>query len=182
MNNTDVNHKNYSNNSRKLYGLFLCIITVIVILLILFKSFTAPTGSIGMLPDIDVGAEQVGSNKWTPEELSAYLQKEVDKSQFSWGINTNISLVNGTSSANAEIINPQYNVFPIVCEITLDDSKELIYKSGAIMPNYYIQNIKFRKPLNKGNYKATATIYGYDPDTKQQLGKAQAEMNISVLN
>ena len=129
------------------------------------------TGSIGAIPGL------------SPEELQKELQKQADESLFSFNINSKPIFENGKSEGNLRIANPQYNVYPITVTIRLEDTNEVIFKSGKIQPNHYIENAKLTKNLKKGEYKAIATIEAFDPkDNEKFLGKAQAILNITILN
>lgn len=129
------------------------------------------TGTIGTIPGL------------SPEELQKELQKKADESLFSFNINSKPVFENGKSEGNLRIANPQYNVYPIEVTIRLEDTNEVIFKSGKIQPNHYIEKAKLTKNLKKGEYKAIATIQAFDPnDNDKYLGKAQAILNISILN
>lgn len=129
------------------------------------------TGTVGTIPG------------YSPEELQKELQKQADASLFSFNINSKPVFENGKSEGNLRIANPQYNVYPIAVTIRLDGTNEVIFKSGKIQPNHYIEKAKLTKNLKKGEYKAVATIEAFDPnDNEKFLGKAQAILNISVLN
>ncbi|MDZ4994756.1 hypothetical protein GNF80_17645 [Clostridium perfringens] len=129
------------------------------------------TGTIGTIPG------------FSPEELQKELQKQADESLFSFNINSKPVFENGKSEGNLRIANPHYNVYPITVTIRLEDTNQVIFKSGKIQPNHYIENAKLTKNLKKGEYKAIATIEAFDPnDNEKFLGKAQAILNITILN
>lgn len=129
------------------------------------------TGTIGTIPG------------FSPEELQKELQKKADESLFSFNINSKPVFENGESEGNLRIANPHYNVYPITVTIQLEDTNEVIFKSGKIQPNHYIEKAKLTKNLKKGEYKAIATIEAFDPnDNEKFLGKAQAILNITILN
>lgn len=129
------------------------------------------TGTIGAIPGL------------SPEELQKELQKKADESLFSFNINSKPVFENGKSEGNLRIANPQYNVYPIEVTIRLEDNNDVIFESGKIQPNHYIEKAKLTKNLKKGEYKAIATIQAFDPkDNEKYLGKAQAVLNISILN
>ncbi|XZM35292.1 hypothetical protein ACSXAY_17765 (plasmid) [Clostridium perfringens] len=129
------------------------------------------TGTIGTIPGL------------SPEELQKELQKKADESLFSFNINSKPVFENGKSEGNLRIANPKYNVYPITVTIRLEDTNQVVFKSGKIQPNHYIENAKLTKNLAKGEYKAIATIEAFAPnDNEKFLGKAQAILNISILN
>lgn len=129
------------------------------------------TGTIGTIPGLST------------EELQRELQKQADESLFSFNINSKPVFENGKSEGNLRISNPKYNVYPIEVIIRLEDSNEVIFKSGKIQPNHYIEKAKLTKVLKKGEYKSIATIQAFDPnDNDKYLGKAQAILNVNILN
>lgn len=59
---------------------------------------------------------------------------------------------------------------------------EVIYSSGAIYPNQFVENVALATPLAKGEYPAKATINIYDPESKEKQGVTEAELTIIVKN
>jgi hypothetical protein len=116
----------------------------------------------------------------TPEEIRAQMQKEADASYFSFKINARPEFESGSAAGTLGIENPNNNVYPMVVQIFLDDTDELIYDSGGILPNQHIAQAKLKKVLKAGTYKATAYMNAYDPDTKAWQGKQAAALEITV--
>ncbi|EDT14804.1 hypothetical protein ACSW8Q_16175 (plasmid) [Clostridium perfringens] len=180
---TDIKNNESSRFSKKKK---ITLITLLLLILLLIGGFLTLkwydnykiqtqegqlTGTVGTIPGL--------SN----EELQKELQKQADESLFSFNINSKPVFENGKSEGNLRIANPQYNVYPIEVIIRLKDTNEVIFKSGKIQPNHYIEKAKLTKNLKKGDYEAVATIQAFDPkDNDKYLGKAQAILNISVLN
>jgi len=115
------------------------------------------------------------------EDLLAQMQKAVDASAFSYKLNARPIFETGRSEGNWNIENPNYNAYPIVVQVTLDDSEELIYDSGGLLPNQHIAAAKLDKVLKAGTYSATATIHMYHPETQVEVGKTEAGLVITVL-
>lgn len=129
------------------------------------------TGTIGVIPGL------------SEEELQKELQKKADESLFSFSINSKPVFENGKAEGNLRIVNPQYNVYLIKVTIRLENNNEIIFETGKIKPNHYIEKASLNKNLKKGNYKAIATIEAFDPkDEDKYLGKAQAILNVTILN
>jgi hypothetical protein len=114
------------------------------------------------------------------EDVLAQMQKAADESYFSFKINARPEFVDGHAKGNLGIENPGYNIYPMVVQITLDDSGEIIYDSGGILPNHHIEQAKLLKVLTAGTYRAIAHIYVYDPDTKKRLGEQRAVLEIKI--
>ena len=118
----------------------------------------------------------------TPEAISEYMQKAVDEANLSFEINSAPVFKDGNSEGDLSIQNPRFNIYPIVVQITLNDTGEIIYDSGGILPNQHIYNAKLLKVLKAGTYEATATINCYHPETKVWQGKAEESLVITVQN
>ena len=71
---------------------------------------------------------------------------------------------------------------PSRSSISLLSSGEVIYSSGAIYPNQFVENVALATPLAKGEYPAKATINIYDPESKEKQGVTEAELTIIVKN
>jgi hypothetical protein len=118
----------------------------------------------------------------TPEEIKAQMQKAADSSYFSFKISARPTFKNGRSKGYVGIENPKYNIYPMVVQITLDATGEIIYDSGGILPDHHIDRAKLLKVLKAGRHKATAYLYAYDAKTKALAGKQAAALIISVEN
>jgi hypothetical protein len=130
----------------------------------------------------DGGADGGHLPNMTPEEIKAQMQKVADASYFSFKINARPEFKNGSAAGTLGIENPNNNIYPMVVQIFLDDTEELIYDSGGILPDHHIASAKLSKKLKAGTYKATAYMNAYDPDTKKWLGKQAAALEITVKN
>ena len=175
-----IKEKNFNKRKKALLILLILLCLLSIIIFLGFKWYNyyeiqkqegQLTGNVGAIPGL------------SPEELQNELQKQADESLFSFNINSKPVFENGESEGNLRIANPQYNVYPITVTIRLEDTNEVIFKSGKIQPNHYIEKAKLTKNLKKGEYKSIATIEAFDPkDNEKFLGKAQAILNIKILN
>jgi hypothetical protein len=127
-------------------------------------------------------AEEGPLTNMTPEQIKEQMQKAADAAYFSFKINARPEFENGSATGNLGIENPNYNVYPMVVQIFLDDTGEMIYDSGGILPNQHIDNAKLSVNLKAGTYKATAYLNAYDQDTKVWQGKQAAALIITVHN
>lgn len=172
-NNTKNNQK---NNKKKIAIIILGLLFVNVLGLFLYNNYHEYTVSKGVLTG------RIGNIPgMTPEQLQEQLQKEADASQFSFSINSSPIFNDGKSEGNLRIANPPYNTYVIKVIIKLDSNDKVIFESGKIEPNHYIEYAKLNKNLDAGEHKATATIEAYN-DKNEYLGKAEAGLNIKVLN
>lgn len=118
----------------------------------------------------------------TAEQIKEQMQKAADAAYFSFKINARPEFKNGKSAGDVGIENPRYSIYPMVVQIFLDDTGEMIYDSGGILPDHHIDNAKLSVKLKAGTYKATAYLNAYDPDTKVWLGKQAVALVITVHN
>ena len=73
------------------------------------------------------------------------------------------------------------NRYNMQVTVTDDDSGDVLYESGVLAPNQFIENIALAKDLDAGTYPATATFRALDPTTYDEVGQAAAKVTISVL-
>ncbi|MCL2826032.1 MAG: hypothetical protein FWD72_01355 [Eggerthellaceae bacterium] len=114
------------------------------------------------------------------EEIMEQMQRMADATQFSFKINARPTFANGQATGDIRIENPNYNVYPMVVQIFLDETGEMLFDSGGILPNQHIEKMQLQKALGAGTYEATAVFNAYDPDTGEWQGKAQAAIVIIV--
>ena len=68
---------------------------------------------------------------------------------------------NGDAEGSLVIVNSAENQCIMRVEIRLNDTDQLIYDSGMMQPNTYIEQDKLAVHLEKGEYPATATVFTY---------------------
>lgn len=130
----------------------------------------------------DSGAQQGSYEGKTEEEILADLNRQVEEGMMNISIASTITFEDGTSEGEARIENIESNKRDQKVVITLDDTGEVIYESGAIPPGSFIQKIRLNRDLDAGTYAATAMFTGYDIETHQDKGSAGAQIKIVVLN
>lgn len=114
------------------------------------------------------------------EEIQAALNEEVAKGMMNISIAAVITFPDGASEGEARIENIAANPVDQKVTITLADSGETIYESGALAPDQHIQNITLSRDLDPGEYAAVATFTGFDRETHKQTGQAAAEIVLNV--
>jgi len=135
-----------------------------------------------LFPGIGGDAKDGHLSGMTKEQIIEQMQKAADESQFSFKINSRPVFADGGSAGDLGIENPNYNVYPMVVQIFMNDTNEMIYDSGGILPNQHIDSAKLLCALGAGEYGATAVLNAYDPVSKIWQGKAQAALIITVQN
>ncbi len=128
----------------------------------------------------DNGAKQGQFEGKSQEEIQKALNEEVKKGMMNISIAAVITFPDGNSEGEARIENIASNPMDQKVTITLEDTGETVYESGALAPDQHIQTIKLSKSLAAGEYKALATFTGYDRETHKQTGQAAAKITLSV--
>lgn len=64
--------------------------------------------------------------------------------------------------------------------ITLDDTKQVVYKSGLLEPGKAVENVELSEPLQPGKYKATVAIESYDLQ-KKLLNSSMATTALTIV-
>lgn len=160
------------------------VILIILILILLFTLYRC--GYIGGQEEAPfiIGANvKEGTPGMTEEEIEEALEAEQAKANFSIELNGYPTFADGSSEGNLNIVNPADNALYMEVEIRLDDTDEVIYQSGGIPPNHYIDNDKLTKVLEKGEYNATAYVSITDPDNPEtQYNSASFDLIITIQN
>lgn len=159
------------------------IVILVVILAAAVVAGLLLTGVIGSSPAefiTDDRAKDGKLNGLSQEDMLSQLQRSVDESTFSFRINSRPVFADGKSEGALMIGNPAQNAYPMSVKITLDDTGEVVYETKGILPNQGIDTDRLDIALEKGEYAATATIYAYDPDTRQQVGQTAAGLVITI--
>ncbi len=116
----------------------------------------------------------------TPEEIEAERNRQMEEGMLNISIASVIEFENGTSPGTAFIENVPSNKYVLKVTITTDNNGEVVYQSGGIKPDSFIETITLSKPLAAGTYPATATFVAYNPDTLQEVGQANAKVTLVV--
>ena len=120
--------------------------------------------------------------KMTDSEIREQMQREADRSKFSFKINSRPIFNNGTSAGTLQIENPNHNLYPFVVKIVLDKNGEEVYNSGGILPNHHINTATLTTALPKGSHSATAYIQAYDPETNIYTGQSAVALTLIINN
>ena len=156
-------------------------ILILLLILIIPLSIIFITNSKNNKVNISGGILQEGEIPgYTEEQIKEILQRKADESTFSFEINSRPIFKNGESEGNIRIANPPYNKYLITVEIKLDDNNKIVFKSGEILPNHYIEYAKLNRKLKAGEHNATATINAYDTESGEYKGTSAAKLIIKV--
>ena len=155
-------------------------VVIVVVILLLLRSCGAPVYDHGGI-EFDPSATEGGWDEADTDEIIAGLNEKVEEGMINISMNTSPVFADGTSEGSLMIVNEEVNNYPQVVEISRDDTRELIYKSGAIPVGSKIEAAKLSVDLDPGTYKCTALFYNVDPDTGDYLGCAGAVVTVTVL-
>ena len=158
------------------------ILIIILILLILGAGIGVAIYMFNQDSWYDTNSKSGSYEGKTQEEIQADLNRIVEEGMMNISIAATVYFEDGASYGDARIENIAANNKDQKVVITLDDTDEVIYESGAIAPGEYIQSIKLAQDLEPGTYAATATFTGYDTENHTEQGKAAAQIKIVVQN
>lgn len=161
------------NKKSKLLIILIILVTFFSVIFIINKNANRVNVSGGILKEGVIPG-------YTEEQIKEILQRKADESSFSFELNSRPIFKDGKSEGNLRIANPPYNKYSIKVEIKLDDNGKIVFKSGEILPNHYIEYAKLTKRLKAGEYNATATINAYDTKTGEYKGTSAAKLIIKV--
>ncbi|WP_317327192.1 hypothetical protein [Turicibacter sanguinis] len=119
---------------------------------------------------------------YTAEQIKEMMQREADKSTFSFELNARPVFIDGKSEGNLRIANPPYSAYAIQVDIKLDDNQKTVFKTIKLQPNQYVEKAKLFEQLECGEYDATATINAYDLETDELVGTSTAKLIITINN
>ena len=181
MTDTRFPDRNPDRKRKKIIFIALAAIMAIVIILLLTRCSKKEGGesySLRTDPASTYG-QYTGRDK---NEIIDELNGLVEEGMMNISMNLNPVFENGTSEGNLLIYNSENNRHPQIVEIYLKDSDRLIYRSGCIQCGYGIEYARLLLGLEKGEYQCIAYFSAIDEISGDCLGKAGAEILITVLN
>lgn len=119
-----------------------------------------------------------------PTEADALeeLQRQVDESMLTFGINATASFENGASPGNLMIDNPKENGSRFTVTIERRDTGETVYTSGTLEPGQYMDQVTLDVALPAGEYPCTAWFDAYRLADSGYIGRAGAEITLYIFN
>lgn len=165
------NNNNKNNKKKKTIIILITILIVGILSYLAYQHFFNEDENIGI--EIDKDAE---------DNIQDELNEKVEASMMNISMNLSPVFENGTSEGNLLIVNEEVNNHMQVIEIFRDDTDELIYKSGAIPVGSKIETTKLDVNLPKGTYDCTAYFNSIDDETGESIGKAGANIKLTIQN
>lgn len=155
----------------------LAVLALIAAVLLLIRAFVP--GADGWL---DPAAEQGRYEGWDEQAVRDDLSRQVEEGMMAVSVSSSIVFEDGTSEGEARIENVPGNRVDQKVVLTLDDTGEALYESGALAPGTHVQRIRLSRDLEPGDYAATAVFTGYDRETHEKRGSAGVQVMLHVLN
>lgn len=116
-----------------------------------------------------------------PEKRQQELNSVVEEGMMIFSINATPFMINGKGKANLMVENPPNNGKRFTVTIQRDDTGEVIYKSGYLDPEQYIDEVPLDVELPKGEYACTAYFDAYRLSDDGYIGRAGAQITLYVL-
>ncbi len=179
-----------SNTVKILLAVIVIAIIIIIILLLRGCSGTGGTGTGEVKTPVnpfanltvDENTEYGEREQKSHEEIVAELNKQVEDGMINISMNIYPVFENGTAKGDLLIVNNEINKYPQVVEIYRKDTNELIYQSGVIPVGGRVDYAELSVDLDPGTYNCVAYFNAVNPETYAPLGKAGAEIQITVVN
>lgn len=94
------------------------------------------------------------------QQIQEEMKSEVQEGYFETYMNTAWTFEDGTSvTQDAVLGNSPNNTKPIRCEVILNDTGEIIYKTGVLPVGAVLDPFRLDKDLDAGIYSAVCQIY-----------------------
>lgn len=172
------------DNSKKLIVLIIILILIFMLLLggvlVYFLVIQPNQGKQVKGGQREAEALQGSLTVMTEAEIQEALNNIVEEGMFRISIASNIIAIED-GPAQVRIENNLQNRYIMQVNICLDETNEVIYSTDLIDPGYYIQETKFDKHLDPGEYAATAIFTAFYPDTEEIVGTVGANVKIHVF-
>lgn len=118
----------------------------------------------------------------SPEDIQGMLDNIVEEGMFNVSVNARVVFEDSKSSGSLGLENISANRY--YCRVTLlrQDNGETIYKSDGLKPGQYIDEITLSKELSAGTYPCIARVIATDPETLDDVGQVDVQVEVVVLN
>lgn len=181
-------NKKEKKKSTLLWKIITLILIIIIILLLLLRGCSS--GSVPIVGDgtpstgieYDEGATEGDLEHASKEEIQEALNEKVAQSEINISMNPTPIFANGTSEGNLLIVNSEVNNYPQRVTIIRTDTNEQIYQTKAIPVGSKIETDKLDVDLDAGTYDCVAYFENLDPESGDSLGKAGANITITIQN
>ena len=174
---------NQSSNKKLWIGIVILILVFLLLLSGVLYYFLAyvPNQSKNIVGGKrEAEALQGSLNLMTEAEVQDELNRIVEEGMFRISIaSTIVAWEDGTAQVRIE--NNENNRYVMQVSIYLDETGEEIHATDLIDPGYYIAETVLDKPLERGEYDATAIFTALYPETEEIVGTAGAKVQFVVF-
>ena len=118
----------------------------------------------------------------SPDEVQGILNSVVDEGMFNVSINRRVVFQDGKSEGSLGMENIPENRYYSRVVLRRNDTNEIIYESQGLKQGQYIDKIKLKVSLPAGDYACTAQVIATDPESLEDIGQVNVELQVIVLN
>ena len=118
----------------------------------------------------------------SPEDIQGMLDAIVEEGMFNVSVNARVVFEDSKASGSLGLENISANRYYCRAALIRQDNGETIYKSDGLKPGQYIDEITLSKELPAGTYPCTAQVIATDPETLDDVGQVDVQVEVVVLN
>ncbi|MFV0497725.1 MAG: hypothetical protein ACK5L0_06130 [Candidatus Fimivivens sp.] len=132
------------------------------------------TADFSAVADIDTRAVAVAQG------LFSTTKEQNPLDQFSYEIKEELVFSVASEEALLLLKNPPQNQYLMVLELVLEDSGDVVLRTGAVLPGQMIKKAALDEKLSSGNYKAIANLCAVDAQNGKLAGVLEQPVTIVV--
>lgn len=125
-------------------------------------------------------------NEENYQQIKEDMDAQAKEGYFETYMNTTWTFADGTSETQDAVLgNSPNNTKPIRCEVLLEDTGEVVYKTGVLPVGAVLDPFKLDKDLDAGTYDAICQVYllrEQEDGTYQDFSSAGFYVTIEVEN
>ena len=152
----------------------LCVGAIAALLLSRFSSVEAFT--LALAPDIDLDARATKASAGLFSEPKAPNPAD----RLSYEIKRELVFSSAARPAALRLKNPPQNCYLMVLELSLEESNEVVLRTGALLPGQMIKEAALDEKLPPGDYKAVASLCAIDAESGVPAGQVTQPVTIVV--
>lgn len=174
-------NKNFKGKPSLVYLAFLSILALLLLgfSLSLIKGKLYPAKNVEYDKRADKSEEAEKSA--IESQIAGQLEEAAQKGSIHVRIYSEATFPNGSGQPGDTVIqNPPSGGGSIRVEISLNDTKETVFKSGMLKEGESLYKIRLNRRLKRGTYDATAQIYVYDEDGEMETGGFSTGMKLII--
>lgn len=169
-----MNRRRYQRRPRRAGGFLLAVLLLAVAAsaLMLLRGRLAPVMAYPDVEGVDARAAAM------PRPLLPVKMNDPDA--FSYAIQRRIALSSASAEAELYLENPYKNHHLMAVELVLDETGEVIYRSGYLKPGQRVKSAPLDAVLPAGEYAVTANFCAVDFESFDLLGILEQPVTLTV--